>query len=366
MGRGVMNPELGIELFGIKLQSPFILGSGPISYGAAGMIRAHLAGFGAVVTKTIRDKAAVNPYPHIAASGRDTLVNAEKWADFPAEQFVKQEIPRAKQAGAVVIGSIGHTPEEAEHWVQAVDQAGADIIELVSYTEDTIVAMTKAAKRLTHKPVLVKMSPNWPDALVAVREALAQGADGVTAMDSIGPVLRIDIKTAGPLLGGERGMGWLTGAAIKPIALRYVADIARLTNKPIIGLGGVMNAADSVEMLMAGASAVGVCTAAVLKGVEYVGRLSRDLAKLLGDLGYETVPQVSRAALPNLHPAEVGEGFGFAFDQDTCTSCKACVKGCPYDALSLSRDKELHRSQDICRLCGLCITLCKFGALRAV
>ena len=359
-----MSINLTTELFGHTLQSPVILGSGPISYGAEGIIRAHKAGFGAVTTKTIRDKKADNPFPHIAFNGSNSLINAEKWTDFPAEQWVEEEIPKAKEGGAVVIGSIGHTPEEVEHWVGPVDRAGADMIELVSYMPETIVSMTAKAKKLTGKPVIVKLSPNWTDPVQAAKDVLNAGADGITAMDSIGPVLRINIRTARPMLGGEHGYGWLTGSAIKPVIVRYVAEIAVLTDKPIIGIGGVMNPEDAVEMLMAGATHVGVCTAPILKGVEYIGKLNTGIAGLLQDLGYVSLADVSGAALQNLPKDEIMEKFSFHFHRDTCTACMRCVQVCPYGARTLSEKKEMELNEELCRYCGLCTTVCNPGALK--
>jgi len=78
-------------------------------------------------------------------------------------------------------------------------------------------------------------------------------------------------------MGSEMGYGWLTGSAIKPIILRYVAEIAGQTSKPVIGIGGVVTAADVVEMMMAGAGAVGLCTARILKGMAYLSRLNREI-----------------------------------------------------------------------------------------
>ncbi|MEW5816033.1 MAG: dihydroorotate dehydrogenase, partial [Spirochaetota bacterium] len=158
-----MKVDLTTELFGLPLKSPLILGSGPLSYGAAGLIRAYEAGAGAVVTKTIRDRAADNPYPHMVISGRDTLINAEKWADISAARWVEEEIPKSKEAGVTVIASLGHTPAEVGKWVKAADRAGADIIELVSYQSEAILPMVMKAKELTGKPVIAKLSPNWPD-----------------------------------------------------------------------------------------------------------------------------------------------------------------------------------------------------------
>jgi len=350
------------ELFGIKLQSPFILGSGPLSYGAKGLIRAHKAGAGAVVTKTIRDNPAVNPFPHMAVAGKDSMINAEEWSDISGSQWVEKEIPEAKKAGVIVIASIGHTPVEVENWTRKVDEAGADIIELVSYERGTILPMLKEAKAQTNKPVLVKISPNWVDSVGIALETLEAGADGITAIDSIGPVLRIDIKTGKPLVGGGRGFGWLTGSAIKPIALRYVAEISSATDKPVIGLGGVTKAEDAVEMLMAGAQAVGICTAPIVKGVEYIGKLNIKLNKLITELGYNNPGEISGLSHKYLNPDANNKKFDFIYNAETCTECMACVKACSYEARALE-SKVMSLDTDLCRYCGLCFSVCPNGSL---
>jgi len=354
--------RLKTRFFGIELQSPLILGSGPLSYDGHGMVRAHLAGAGAVTTKTIRDQAADNPYPHMAVAGRDTLINAEKWSDISADAWVDHEIPRAKAAGVVVIGSIGHTQAEAEHWVEKVDKAGADILELVSYQESDMIPMIRHAKKTSRKPVLAKLSPNWPDPLSSAKAALAAGADGLTAMDSIGPVLRIDIESAKPLTGGEGGFGWLTGAAIKPVTLAYVARIAASCDKPILGIGGVMSPEDAVEMLMAGADVVGICTAPILKGVEYIAKLNAGIAALLDRLGYASIQAVSGAALVHLPATENHAKFSFNYDPDKCITCGACVRVCAYEARKMT-GKEMHLDEETCRWCGLCASVCPTKAL---
>ena len=350
------------ELFGIKLQSPFILGSGPLSYGAKGLIRAHKAGAGAVVTKTIRDKPAVNPFPHMAVAGKDSMLNAEEWSDISGSQWVEKEIPEAKKSDVVVIASVGHTPVEVINWVGKVDKAGADIIELVSYERETILPMLAKAKELTNKPVLVKISPNWINSVGIALEALEAGADGITAIDSIGPVLRIDIKSGKPLVGGGHGFGWLTGSAIKPIALRYVAEISSSTDKPVIGLGGVTKAEDAVEMLMAGAQAVGICTAPIVKGVEYIGKLNDKLKKLITKLGYENSSELTGLSHKYLNPDANNKKFDFIYNSETCTECMACVKACSYEARALE-NKVMLLDTDLCRYCGLCFSVCPNGSL---
>ena len=124
--------RIAIEFCKKKLQSPFILTSGPLCYGAEGMIKGHQAGAGAVVTKTIRLGPAVNPIGHIARFSQNSLINTEKWADIPFEQWCETEIPLTVTAGATVIASVGHTLKEAKVIAAEVEKAGSHMIELVS------------------------------------------------------------------------------------------------------------------------------------------------------------------------------------------------------------------------------------------
>ncbi len=355
--------NLMVDFLGIKLLNPFILGSGPLSYSAKGIIRAHKAGFGAVVTKTIRDNPADNPMPHIALAERNTMINAEEWSDLPGEMWVEKEIPAAKKAGTVIIASIGHTLAEVENWLPGCDAAGADAFELVSYTEDTIRMMIKKARELTEKPVLVKISPNWSDPVKTAMDTIKLGADGITVMDSIGPVLRIDIKTGKPLVDGAGGRGWLTGSAIKPIALHYVAEISSLTDKPVMGLGGVTTAEDAVEMLMAGARVVGLCTAPIIRGVEYIEILKRKFQKLTDKLGFDNIDLISGYSGKFLSKEPNMKKYDFAYNADTCTMCMACVKACSYEARMLN-NKIMTLDTEACRYCGLCYSVCANGSLR--
>ena len=129
-----------------------------------------------------------------------------------------------------------------------------------------MVAAIRAAKDALDVPVFVKLSPLGREMGRAATLAQAAGADAIVAINSFGPCLSIDIETGLPRMGGADGYGWLSGPALKPLALRCVHDVARAVDIPVIGCGGVSRGTDAIEMIMAGASAVQVCTAAILRG----------------------------------------------------------------------------------------------------
>jgi ferredoxin len=189
---------------------------------------------------------------------------------------------------------------------------------------------------------------------------VAAGADGIVAINSFGPCLSIDIETGRPRLGGPEGVGWLSGPALKPLAVRCVRDIASAVRIPVIGVGGVSSGADAVEMLMAGASAVGVCTAAMLRGPAVFGKIARELDAWLDAHGHADPTAIRGLALrPSAEPWATDPPV---VDADRCNGCDLCRLSCPYEAITV--DGGLARIDPArCDRCGLCITRCRHGAL---
>lgn len=352
---------------GVELQSPFILSSGPATYGSEGMIRAHQLGVGAQVTKTIRISRAINPVRHIGKISETTLINAEKWADSDRQLWYEKEIPEAVRAGAVVIGSVGHTLGEAKAIVADVERAGAQMIELVSYTEETLLPMLDYTKAHVSVPVICKLSGNWANAAQTAAKCVEHGADGIAAIDSIGPVLALDLENRRPLMYSDDGFGWMSGAAIKPISLRINAQIAQSgrVNKDVYGIGGVMSARDAMEFVMVGCRGIGICSVAILKGLPYVQKMIAEFSQLLAQLGFSSFEEAVGAALPNFPKRELVTGLDFVYDSAKCSRCERCVRACPYGARTLAFP-EMRVDRTLCRGCGICAELCARGALTSV
>jgi dihydroorotate dehydrogenase (fumarate) len=355
-------PNLTTTLCGIKLANPLILASGPLSWNAGAIRAAFSAGAAAVVTKTIRPEPTTNPVPHIGSLGRGSMLNTEGWSDLPAEQWIEEELPALAGRDGVLIASTGHTPAEVAQLAGPLAGAGADMLELVSYQAEDAAPMVAAAKQRVSTPVLIKVSANWPALVKVVGECLSAGADGVTAIDSIGPTLRIDVETGRPVLGS---FAWLSGASILPIALRALADIRLRYDVPVVGTGGAGRATDVAEMMMAGATAVGVHTAPLLQGLAWFGRTLARLERWSEAHGYASLADLNGLALPHLQEPASHVPLTFTFDAETCTECGQCVTVCAYRARHLTPSRDMLLDTTLCRSCGLCVTACPTGALAA-
>ena len=359
--------DLTTRICGLELKNPFVLASGPLSYDGEALLRAHQAGAGAVVTKTICKEAAQNPLTHIAKLPNG-LLNGEKWSDLPARAWIDHEIPLAKDGGVTVIASVGLGTSQVKAFAQSLAAAGADALEICSYAASEMVPMIKEAVQQVDIPVFAKVSANWPDVTAVAAECLRAGASGITAIDSVGPALRLNVERREPILGS--GFGWLSGDAILPISLRVVADVALETRASIIGTGGVHHVDDCVEMLMAGAHAIGLCSLPMIAGLGVFTDLATGLAARLDELGYAQIQETVGAALPALQRnksapvlvpliSQEADAPFFLWDEGLCTFCDLCVRVCPYQARTAPN--QLDRSH--CRLCGLCSSVCPTNAL---
>ena len=165
---------------------------------------------------------------------------------------------------------------------------------------------------------------------------------------------------------GEQGrFGWLSGTAIKPLALRCVYDAARAVKIPIIGVGGIGNGRDAAEMLMAGALAVEVCTEAILRGPTVYGRIARELNEFLDEHDYKSVDEISgltvrmmqQCGAPRLETAP-------EVNMEHCALCGVCEKSCGYGAIHVDKTaRVVEIDEEKCAKCGLCITRCKLRAI---
>jgi len=356
--------KLNVTICGIEFVNPVMPAAGPPVKDGAMCVAAAQGGAGGIVTKTISVKPADVPRPCMAEV-KGGFLNTELWSELPKEQWLESEYKLAQQTGLPILIGLGYTAEQISELAPLVAPY-ATALELsthyVGNDISPIINALKAAKQAVDIPVFMKMSPhpNIQEIAKAVEEA---GADGLVMINSFGPCFGIDLETGLPLMGSQEGYGWLSGAAIKPLALRCIYDAARVVNIPIIGVGGVTCGRDVAEMFMAGASAVQVCTEAILKGPSVYGKIVKELNEFLDSHGYRSVEEIKGLTLRKMAEREAKKALPVPIvDEKKCTLCGLCEVSCAYDAIS--RDKALQIDQQKCFSCGLCISRCKQQALR--
>lgn len=304
---------LNTELCGVSLPSPLVLASGILGTEAELMARVARAGAGAVTAKSCSlEPRAGHPNPTVLA-WEHGLINAVGLAN-PGIEAEIEELRRTRAllqpVGAALIASIFADTVENYHRVASrVLEATPDLIEVniscpnvhaefgTPFSADPVAAaeVTAAVQSAVEgrTPVLVKLSPNVTDLSSIARAVEAAGADGISAINTLTGMV-IDVDARRPILANRTG--GLSGPAIRPLAIRCVYEIYRAVDLPIVGMGGVRSGHDAVEMIMAGATAVGVGSAVYEEGPEAFGRIRREMAALMAGLGYERLADMRGAA----------------------------------------------------------------------
>jgi dihydroorotate dehydrogenase (NAD+) catalytic subunit len=303
---------LETNLCGVELANPLILASGILGTEAELLARVALSGAGAVTAKSCSlEPRAGHPNPTVLA-WEHGLINAVGLAN-PGVEAEVDELARTRALleplGVALIASIfADTVENFARVAGRVVDAAPDLVEVniscpnvhdefgTPFAADAAAAaeVTAAVKEAvaSRVPVLVKLSPNVSDIAGIARAVEAAGADGITAINTLTGML-IDVHARRPILANRTG--GLSGPAIRPLAVRCVYDIYRVVKLPIVGTGGVSSGRDALEMVMAGATAVGIGSAVYGEGPEVFGQIAEEMGELLGELGYASVEEARGA-----------------------------------------------------------------------
>ena len=265
--------DLSVSLPGLELKNPIMPASGCFGFGREYSQFYDLGLLGAVIMKAATgDKRLGNPTPRVAetASG---MLNAIGLQNPGVKKIIETEVPFLEQFQIPIIANVaGSKVEEYEYVTETLNQAPAvSAIELniscpnvkeggIQFGIDPNLAyeLTKRVKKSSDVPVYVKLSPNVTN-VVEMAQAIQEGAaDGLTMINTL-TGMRIDLHTRKPIIANRTG--GLSGAAVKPVAIRMINEVKRHVDLPIIGMGGITSAEDVLEFLLAGADAVAVGTA---------------------------------------------------------------------------------------------------------
>lgn len=296
--------NMKVNLAGVELKNPVMTASGTFGSGAEYGEMVDLNGLGAVVTKGVANVPwPGNPTPRIAET-YGGMINAIGLQNPGIDVFAKRDIPFLKQYDTKIIVNVcGRTTEDYVEVVERLGDEPVDMLEIniscpnvkeggIAFGQDpkAVEAITREVKKHAKQPVIMKLSPNVTDITVMAKAAEAGGADVISLINTL-TGMKIDINRRTFAVANKTG--GLSGPAVKPVAVRMVYQAANAVKIPIIGMGGIMNAEDALEFILAGATAVSVgtanfhnpyATAGVVSGIEsYMKKYNvEDIIDLVG------------------------------------------------------------------------------------
>ena len=305
--------DIATTLCGVRLPNPTVLTSGILGLSHEIMVRVARSGAGGVTTKSCSLKPRPGYSNPTILDWGPGLINAVGLSN-PGVEVMVEEIRAAKEKlaplGMPVIASIfADTIYDFGTIARFISEARPDLIEVnvscpnidaryqqMFAADPYVVAqVTRRVKQNTDIPVLVKLSPNVTDIVKIARTAVEAGADGLTAINSLGPGFILDVETCRPVLA--HGTGGVSGPAMRPIAVRCVRDICRAVDVPVVAVGGVTTGRDVVEMILVGATAVGIGSAVHYRGMGVFREICEELRDYMEQHGYDDLEAFRGRAL---------------------------------------------------------------------
>lgn len=292
----VKNVDLSVELSGVRLDNPVIPASGCFGYGYGMTEFYDINILGSISFKgTTRDARYGNPLPRVAECSAG-MINAVGLQNPGIDAVIAEELPKMRAAfhKPIVANISGFSIDEYVECCRKIDkEEQVAIIELnvscpnvhgggMSFgtSAESVAQVVRKVKKLITKPLYVKLTPNVTDIVSIAKAAEEAGADGICLINTM-LGMRINTRTRKPVIANT--MGGFSGAAVFPVAVRMVYQVAKACNIPVIGCGGVETASDVIEMMMAGATAVEVGAANLRNPYackEIIEALPAEMAKL--------------------------------------------------------------------------------------
>jgi len=390
--------DLRTTFAGIKSPNPFWLASAPPTDKAYNVVRAFKAGWGGAVWKTLGEDGP--PIVNVASRFGSLEVNGQRMVGFTnielitdrALQLNLDEIKQVKRDWpdrALIVSLM--VPCVEDSWkaiLKRVEETNCDGVELnfgcphgmsergmgaaVGQVPDYVEMVTRWCKAHTRMPVLVKLTPNVTNILGPARAAKKGGADGVSLINTVASIIGVDLDRMSPqpVVDGKGTHGGYCGPAVKPIALRMVAEIGRdaeCGGIPISGIGGIATWRDAAEFHALGAGTVQVCTAAMHYGFKIIDDLVDGLSNWLDEKGHAALGGIVGRALPNVTDWQylnLNYKTVARIDQDACIKCGLCHIACEdtsHQAIAAHSDGSGRRYEVIdqeCVGCNLCLFAC--------
>lgn len=289
---------------GLILDNPITTASGTFSPRESSEFY-DLSELGAMITKGIANVPwEGNPTPRIAET-YGGMINSVGLQNPGVDYFIEHELPFTKQFNTKVIANVaGRSIEDYCEVVEKLSETDVDALEVnISCPNvkkggigfgvqcDLAGSVVKEVRRVSKKPLIIKLSPNVTDITEIAKAVEAEGADAISLINTL-LGMKIDVHRMRPVIANK--MGGFSGPAIKPVAVRMVYQVRRAVNVPIIGLGGIMTGEDAAEFILAGADAISVGTAALVNPTAPVD-IKRELVEYMERYGFKNLAELRGA-----------------------------------------------------------------------
>ena len=389
--------RLKTDLCGIPLENPFLLSSSVVASTYDMCARAFEAGWAGASFKTVCSLDIHEASPRFSAITGDNgsiigFKNIEQLSDHSvAENMEIFRRLKEKYPTKFILASImGRDEKEWEELAALCEENGADALELnfscpnmaddglgsdIGQVPELVESFTAAARRGTKIPILAKLTPNVQAMSRAAEAARRSGADGVSAINTIKSITGVNPHTyvTAPAVHGHSAVGGYSGNAVKPIALRFVAELAKnpaLAGMHISGMGGIENWSDALEFLLLGADSVQVTTAVMQYGYRIIDDLKSGLNYYLAEKGLKGVKDAVGLALDTVSDTtdvlERDTVIFPKFHREKCIGCGRCMVSCAdggHQAIQLNEERQPQLNGKKCVGCHLCILVCPQGAI---
>ena len=389
--------RLRCDICGIPVENPFLLSSSVVASTYDMCARAFEAGWAGACFKTVCTLDIHEASPRFSAitGGTGTIIgfkNIEQLSDHSVKENMEvfRRLKTNYPTKFILASIMGQNEEEWGELAQLCEENGADAVELnfscpnmaegglgsdIGQVPELVERFTRVAKQACHIPVLAKLTPNVANMSPAAEAAKRGGADGIAAINTIKSIVGVNPHTyvSAPAVHGRSAVGGYSGNAVKPIALRFIAELGQnpsLKGMHLSAMGGVETWMDALEFILLGGGSIQVTTAVMQYGFRIIQDLKDGLNLYLAEKGFASVKEAIGLGLDTLSVTtdtlERDTVVFPVFHKDRCIGCGRCMISCMdggHQAIRLDGERRPVLNGKKCVGCHLCILVCPRRAI---